>query len=63
MQIILNADPNTELRGDAGAALHAGNTIARSFVRGFASASQEKRKICADLITVLNKDYATRVRH
>ncbi|KAF8244696.1 hypothetical protein K440DRAFT_663352 [Wilcoxina mikolae CBS 423.85] len=62
MQIILNVDPRAETFGSNDTSLNAGSTIARSFVRGFASASQERRKICTDLITVLSKDCANKIR-
>jgi mediator of RNA polymerase II transcription subunit 12 len=61
MQIILNADLDTaSFSGDGQS--NAGNTIARSFIRGIASASQDRRKICTDLVTVLNKDCAGKIR-
>ncbi|KAF8542225.1 hypothetical protein BDD12DRAFT_826310 [Trichophaea hybrida] len=62
MQTILNVDPKVETFGSNDTSLSAGSTIARSFVRGFASASQERRKICTDLITVLSKDCANKIR-
>ena len=58
MHIILNVDTRAPLFGDSGPS----STIARSFVRGIASASQDRRKICTDLVTVLNKDCAGKVR-
>lgn len=60
MQIILNADLNSA--SFSGESTTAGNTIARSFIRGIASASHDRRKICTDLVTVLNKDCASKIR-
>jgi mediator of RNA polymerase II transcription subunit 12 len=70
MQIILNSESleggggggggNATFSGGSGD-VHS-NTIARSFIRGIASASQDRRKICTDLVTVLNKDCAGKIR-
>lgn len=57
MQIILNVGTSSTAFNDGALA----NTIARSFVRGIASASDDRRKICTDLVTVLNKDTAGKV--
>jgi mediator of RNA polymerase II transcription subunit 12 len=68
MQIILNSDrlesdpSGGDVTFDGGVGDVHSNTIARSIIRGIASTSQDRRKICTDLITVLNKDCAAKLR-
>ena len=66
MQIILNEAPKpTNFPGSSGGGDDAStnaNTIARAFIRGIASAAHDRRKICTDLVTVLNKDSAGKIR-